>query len=232
MIGPDDETLMAYADGELDAAARAEVDAAIAADPALRARVDAHRELRRLVSGAYAGAADEPVPERFAAMLRPAPVVDLAAARARRAPRNWPAWSNWAAIAATLVVGVLAGRMIEPSAPIATQDGALVAQGELARTLDTQLASASGEVGLSFRNRDGDYCRTFRSDGVAGLACREADGWSVRMAMSTGPAAVGDYRMAASETPPEVLRAVEAMIAGPPLDTEAEAAARARGWRD
>lgn len=229
---PDDETLMAYADGELDAATRAEVEAAIAADPALRARVEAHRELRRLVSGAYADAADEPVPQRLTAMLRPAPVVDLAAARARRAPRAWPVWSNWAAIAATLVVGVLVGRMTEPPSPIATQDGTLVAQGELAKTLDTQLASTGGEVGLSFRNREGKYCRTFRSDGVAGLACREADGWGVQMALAARAGGSGDYRMAASETPPEVLRAVEAMIAGAPLDAEAEAAARARGWRD
>lgn len=228
---PDDETLMAYADGELDAAARAEIEAAIAADPALRARIEAHRELRRLVSDAYAGAADEPVPERLSAMLQPAPVVDLAAARARRTPRAWPAWSNWAAIAATLVVGVLVGRMTEPPSPIVTQDGALVARGELAKTLDTQLASASGEVGLSFRNRNGEYCRTFRSDGVAGLACRGGEAWDVRMAVASAPGTAGDYRMAGSDTPPEVLRAVEAMIDGQPLDDEAEAAARAKGWR-
>ena len=232
MIRPDDEMLMAYADGELDAAARDEVEAAIAADPALRARVEAHRELRRQVLGAYAGAAEEPVPDRLVAMLQPAPVIDLAAARTRRTPRVWPAWSNWAAIAATLVVGVLAGRMTEPSPPIAARGGALVAQGELARTLDTELASVSGAVGLSFRNRDGDYCRTFRSGGVAGLACRDADGWGVRMATTAGPAVAGDYRMAGSETPTEVLRAVEATIAGAPLDAAAEAAARARGWRD
>ena len=231
----DDAMLMAYADGELDPAARAEVEAAIAADPALQARVAAHRELRAMVSGAYAGVADEPVPDRLAAMLRPtAEVVDFAAAKARRetpaaAPRRWP---QWTAIAATLVVGVLAGRMIDlgPSASIIARDGTLVAQGELARTLDTQLAG--GEVGLSFRNREGDHCRTFNADGLAGVACRDGDRWGVQMALATAPAAAGDYRMAGSDTPPEVLRAVEAMIDGEPLDAAAEAAARAQGWRD
>lgn len=232
----DDAMLMAYADGELEAAARAEVEAAIAADPALQARVEAHRALRTTVSGAYAGVADEPVPDRLATMLRPrAEVVDFAAAKAlREGPPPARRWPQWAAIAATLVVGVLAGRMIElgPQPMIDAAGGALVARGELARALDTQLAASGGVVGLSFRNRAGDYCRTFRAGEVAGLACREGNRWGVQMAVAAAPAAAGDYRMAGSETPPEVLRAVEAAIEGEPLDSRAEAAARARGWRD
>ena len=41
----------------------------------------------------------------------------------------------------------------------------------------------------------------------------------------------GDYRTAGAETPPEVLAAVEALIAGEPLDAAGERAARERGWK-
>ena len=42
----DDETLMSYADGELDAAQRAQIEAAIALDPGLALRVQEHKALR------------------------------------------------------------------------------------------------------------------------------------------------------------------------------------------
>jgi anti-sigma factor RsiW len=46
----DDETLMAYADGELDAGLKAQIDAAIEQDPALAQRVEQHRTLRARIS--------------------------------------------------------------------------------------------------------------------------------------------------------------------------------------
>lgn len=234
MMRIDDAALMAYADGELDGAARAEVEAAIAADPALQARVATHRELRATFAGAFAGVIDEPVPDRLMAMLQSgAEVVDFAAAGERREARPTPRpWRQWAAIAATLAIGVLAGRTMEFGSPaIIAHHGEFVAQGKLAEALDTDLASAGGTIGLSFRNRAGDYCRTFSAEGIAGVACRDGGGWSVRTAVTVA-GAVGDYRMAGSETPPEVLRSVESMIDGEPLDAAAEADARARGWHD
>ena len=73
-VNYDDETLMAYADGELDAAQRAEIAAAIERDPALARRVEQHRALRAEVAGAFATVLEQPVPERLRA----------AAARRRR----------------------------------------------------------------------------------------------------------------------------------------------------
>ncbi|MDN3713648.1 zf-HC2 domain-containing protein [Paracoccus cavernae] len=46
-----DETLMAYADGELDQAEAAAVEAALAADPGLQARLRPFSETRRLLGG-------------------------------------------------------------------------------------------------------------------------------------------------------------------------------------
>ena len=70
---PDDLTLMAYADGQLDAAASRDVEAALAADPALAARVRQQQGLTRRVAAAFAPALHEPVPERLRQWLQAAP---------------------------------------------------------------------------------------------------------------------------------------------------------------
>ena len=115
----------------------------------------------------------------------------------------------------------------------------MAAQGRWSRRLNDQLASAGDgkavTIGVSFRSHEGQYCRTFQvnqGQGLAGLACRAPQGWSVRMAMaSPAQAATTGYRTAASETPAPVLDAVQGLIAGDPLDAKAEAAAKAAGWR-
>ncbi|HET9230902.1 MAG TPA: zf-HC2 domain-containing protein, partial [Vitreimonas sp.] len=62
-----DAVLMAYADGELSAEERAEIERALAADPALRAQLETHQKMRAQLSGAYADILDEAVPERLLA---------------------------------------------------------------------------------------------------------------------------------------------------------------------
>jgi hypothetical protein len=57
-----DETLMAYADGELDAATAAKIDAAVAASDALAARVALFAETRKATKGAFEAIRAEPVP--------------------------------------------------------------------------------------------------------------------------------------------------------------------------
>ena len=80
------DTLMAFVDGELDASQRAELERALAADAALRERVDKLRTQRRRVEAAFVSVLDEPVPERLSGRLAAAPlppghVVDIAAER-------------------------------------------------------------------------------------------------------------------------------------------------------
>jgi hypothetical protein len=245
-----EETLLAYADGELDAATRAEVEAAIAADPALAQKVEQHRALRSLVSRAYEPVLDEPMPARLLAAAQAAParskVVDLAAARAERQPKpaaqRWSGnWAQWGGMAACLLIGIYTGRSIWlPGDELATRGGELVARGELARSLSTQLASTQAadapvRIGLSFVSRDDSYCRSFTSDGgsTAGLACRKGDDWQLRVLSRSHAPAVDptNLRMAASPIPPAVLQAAEAQMRGGPLDAQAERAAAERGWR-
>lgn len=239
----DDRTLMAYADGQLDAAEAARVEAAVAADPALASALAAHRALAGALREAYAPVLDEAVPEHLQALLREpdaaANVASLDAARARRAapPRfGLPAWIGMAAaLALGLGLGVLLDRGDTGLGRGA--DGQLVARGELARVLDEGLAAETAgnvAIGLSFRDEQGRWCRSFVRGGeapLAGLACRAAGGeWQLPV-LGEASVAGGDLRQAAAALPPSVLAEVDARLQGEPLDAEAERAARDDGWR-
>lgn len=221
-----EESIIAYVDGELAPDARARFEAELAADPALAAETQRHQALARRVNAAYAGVLVEPLPSQL-----------LAVASAANDPggRGRGAWVPWAAAAASLAVGVLAGRAVLPqTGPLVVRDGALVARGELARALSTQLSAQPGvvKVGFSLRAPDGRYCRTFqsRAEKLAGLACRQDGRWVARTVTAWSPPPVTAYRQAASETAPEVLAGVDA-LGGQPLDAVAERAARDRGWK-
>jgi hypothetical protein len=250
-----DEVLMAYADGELDAAARNAVESAMRADPQLEKRVAQHRALRERLQAAYSAELLQEVPERLVAAARSAPstqagkVVHLQDARAafeRAAARARPRRAQWrlaGSIAASLIVGVglgffLWGRTESPL--LRSAGGALVAGGQLAKTLSVQLAaeqsrSSAVQIGLSFLAKSGDYCRTFEIGGAvssSGLACRHGGEWQIQ-ALTQGPDAAGngEYRTAGSALSATILKSVEAQIAAEPLDQAGERMARQRGWK-
>jgi hypothetical protein len=244
----DDETLMAYADGELDAARRAEIAAALEKDPALAARVAEHRALRAQVAGAFSTVLGQPVPDRLqaAAAGSAAPaerargnVVQFPTRGTRASATPWRA-REWFAMAASLVLGiVIAWRAFAPAGEsvITASHGALVAHGSLAAALDRQLASdqagnAAVRIGLTFKARDGSYCRTFAlsAGGTAGLACRTGGEWQIPVTASAD-AAGGDFRQAAGAIPPAVMQAIEARIAGDALAASEESQARDAGWK-
>lgn len=234
----DEDMLTAFADGELDGEARAAVERALAADPVLRAQLEAQKRLRATLSAHYRPVASEEVPERLLAMLGAAPagdeVASLSAARERRrAPTRW-SWGNYGAIAATLAVGIIAGQLIPSSGPVGTESGMLVAQGGLANALETQLASAqpvdaATRIGVSFADGEGRLCRTFDGASLSGLACRGEDKWMLVMTTApTGATASTVYRQAGSSP---VLETAQELMAGAPLDAAQERAARDAGWR-
>lgn len=232
------DKLMAYLDGELDADERTEVEHALASDRQLRAELEAQRALRARLKAHYGPVASEEVPEHLKAMLGAQPpgdekaIASLSEARSRR--RSLPLWSGLAAAAATFVLGLVAGPQLLPGngAPVRLENGTLVAQGPLASALDTQLASAQApdapvRIGITFADTEGRACRTFETEGFAGLACRAGSGWAMVTTTATPDRPGGPYRQASS---PVVMTAAQDMMAGSPLDARAERVARDAGW--
>jgi anti-sigma factor RsiW len=228
----DEEKFFAWLDGELDPADAAAFGAKVETDPELSLLAAQHRALGSSLHAAFDPIAAAPIPERLQQAARPgADVVDLAAARRARLI---PAIPQWTALAATLVIGVMVGTMI-PSrspAPVDVQGGTIYAAAALNHALDTQLASApSGDVrvGISYRDRAGEVCRTFTQPSSSGLACRRDGRWQLKGLFATGEES-GDYRMAAGMDP-ALASLVDTTIVGEPFDQSREKAARDHGWR-
>jgi hypothetical protein len=242
-----DETLMKYADGELEGEERAAVESAVTRDVVLAARVEAFRRQRAALRNAFDGVLVEPVPERLVIAARlasatPSAVADLDAVRARRAGESRRAsWPQRVAIAASLVIGILIGQFVElardATLVVDTHRG-LMARGNLAASLNERLSGTpsrdSVTIGFSYRTTTGDLCRTFavsQAQPLAGIACREGNEWQVRGLSHTDEPLDAQYRMAGVALPEPILQMVDAQIEGEPLDAVAEAAARERQWR-
>lgn len=95
---PNDDDLGALADGQLDATRRAEVEAAVALDPALAARLAAVRRQNASLRDAFDPWLGEALPPRLLDAAKPPASTGALA-------RRWPAF----AIAATLLVGLAVG---------------------------------------------------------------------------------------------------------------------------
>ena len=230
----EDELFYAWLDGELEGEEAEQVAARVAADPALKKEAAQHRRLAAQLRGAFEPVLNQDsLPPRFSS----AEVLDLQAKRQQREDRRASfGVPQWAAMAATLAIGIVAGQFVgnRSVAPIESRDGILVAAASLDRALDAQLASAEGNgrvrVGLTFRARDGGICRSFTEGGASGLACRDGQDWRVEGLFAAPEGQQGDYRMAAGEDP-RLAALIDEHIAGEPFDAAAERAARDGNWR-
>jgi anti-sigma factor RsiW len=120
----DDETLVAFVDGELDDAAAAEVARAVESDAELAARVDMFRTSSVMVRAAFADVIYEPVPDRLLAAARgPVAAADNVVPFRKRSPvGRWIALPLAASVAALMIgagAGYWAGR--SPVAPPPTE---------------------------------------------------------------------------------------------------------------
>lgn len=236
----DDETLIAYVDGELDETARAAFEARLAADPELAARVDAHRSLNARLSAAFGPIADEPIPANLKALFEQPPaqtapppageVIAFAPRKKAETPKATlpPMLGKVAALAACLVVGFGAMMLFAPNeGDYRTEGQHLVAQGALERSLSRQLAADSGStaIGLTFADQSGALCRTFTTSANEGLACHQNGKWRIEALMAK--AEQGEFRQAGSSL---ILQAVDARLSGDVFDAEAERKARDGGW--
>lgn len=244
-----DETLMAFADGELDAAAAARVEAAINDDPSLAERVALFIQTRKQVSATLKPLSGEPVPPALEASVRR--LIEEARARETASaaenvvafrPRTQrpgfvtryalPLAASLAAIAAG-AIGYMAGTGGNPSSPAGLQVAGLD-RPALTRALETV---ASGEeidmdgerfrAIATFRDDAGTLCREFEVDlsdrnTVVSVACRPENGWNVNFAV-VAPGVDSGYAPASST---ESLDAyLVAIGAGAPIGDDEERAA-------
>lgn len=223
----EEEEFFAWLDGELPAADATRVEARVAASHTLTAEAEAHRAM-----GAGLRAAFETV------MTSQTPVASFIARRAERAGRPIGV-PQWAAMAATLVIGIGLGTIVgaggETASPIVVDGRQMVAAASLDRALTRQLAStdqqgATTRVGLTFRNQRGSLCRSFSDKAASGVACRSGSHWRIEGLYGASGSSVGAYRMAAGSDP-RVAELIDGMIIGEPLDAAGEASAMQSGWK-
>lgn len=195
----DDTMLAAYMDGELDDARSHTVEAALAGDPALRARLEKLRAIDGAVRAAFKQVADLQAPP-----LR-APVVSMADTRERR--RRWQlplaAAASLLALLGTGAVSYHLGQQEQLHAADAREAETVALERTFQRVIETELSgttvewrSPQGDGRAKFtpvrtwRTESGRYCREFSEtrfrDGAerveGGIACRSDDGdWRVRV---------------------------------------------------
>ncbi len=238
-----DETLMAYLDNELPSDERERVNAALATDPALQARLKRQERVHAMLSQAFDPALKQAVPSRIVETAMTTPIA---------LKTDWRAWiadvvsfrpgtPRLAAAGAAFGLVVAAGLLFYAGTARAPGPDSVPfsAEGQLAQALETQLASdATREgprVGVSFRANSGQTCRTFDAgathDNFAGIACRDSKGWTVNTFVTAPVRSGGPYELASAGLPDDVRKAVADMIDGAPFDAAAEKSARDAGWR-
>lgn len=229
----EDPDFYAWLDGELPEPKAGAMAARVAADPELAAFAEQHRALAGRLSDAFAPLLVAPAPERLRQAAEPqtAEIVDLAEVRKRR--REWSVAGL--AAAASLALGLTIGvAMPRDVGAYRVYKGQLAAGGPLDRALDRQLAAAGEQdgirLGLSFKDKDDRYCRSFTADTQSGLACRDREDWVIEGLVRSGQSQ-GDYRMAAGQDP-ALAAIIDSRLAGEPLEAGAEAQAVERQWRD
>lgn len=252
------ETLTAYVDNELDDTQRREVAEAVLRDSALRATVDRLRASRVLLSQAFSGVIDAPVPERLLQTLA------LPGGDAYTPPHDTPYSDNVVALHAppqtrrqwmplalaasvSLCVGLLVGFMVkdapQPSSANATAN--LLQEVLETRPSGYSFTAADGQTTItslsSFRTQDGRICREFeqRGNGLqsTGIACRNDEGpiWQTQIQITTSPtftdAHTGTGYSPASGAVDPLEGAFERLGAGPALDASEEAQLLGNQWR-
>lgn len=248
MTLPSNETLMAFADGELPPAEAAQIESLIAADGNLREKVETFRLTRELAKNALKPLAQEPVPPALEAS-----VLGLIAANATKdaegaadnvvqfrskpekqaTPRHWS--TRIAASVAVLAAafgGYGLGMNASSTSPASVATVGAPVTGAVARLLSHEESGSEQTVDgsrvklvSSIRAQDGTLCREFEIDTLAskqtnlGIACRRGDTWHLDIAVSA-PASEDGYAPASSSNALEGY--LEAIGASEVLDPEQE----------
>jgi hypothetical protein len=235
----DDDTLAAFADGELDADRAAAIRLQLAGDAALRERLQRLKNLDDLLKASVA--ADVDMPERFANLLKPAAEVVPLPAKRRL---------GWMPIAGTAIAAGLAMVMFGVSLTASqvgwlrhVDDGVAISGAVEMAAISAPSGSLvkAGDLNIrpvvSFLANDGRECREIhvRDKELAArfVACRDIhhDEWCIE-AFATMPLDQfpETYRTAGVTKDPVIDAALERLGIRQTLDEKAENAAIARKW--
>lgn len=244
----DDETLMAFADGELDAETTAAIEEAMGTDDTLVVRVATFMESRALASAALKPLIDEPVPDALTQSVQkmiddtrksehaqsepPAPdnvVTFQPKATPRKVSSSWmvPLAASLAAVI-TGAGGYLAGKAGAPAS--GGMMVAAISDPVIAKALATTPSGTDVNTGgttirfvSSFRDEAGALCREFElhrasATSLVSVACRVGQDWDLRLAVAAASAGQDYVPAGAAETVDAYLATIQA---GAPL-SEAE----------
>lgn len=227
------ETIAAYLDGSLTGDERLRFEAEMQADAKLAAEVKQWQANDAMLRAAF------PIAEGGvdAAMLS-----RLGLAEPKKLPiaANDNRWS-WGriglaggAIAASLAVAMV---LLQPSAKgLADDEQFQIAMESLPSGQTMNLASGDPiSPVLTFRARDGHYCREFAGSRVGGgIACRSDGKWKIEVSTSHG-ADTGnsnEIRTAAGSDPAALDATLERLGASDPLNSENEKGLISSGWKE
>lgn len=245
-----DEVLMRFADGELDDATAAELEAALADDDALAERLAVFLDTRMLAKEALQPMLQEPLPptlrDAVQAMVNAPQPVKLSPDMTKGPRRSFTPANDWWRMAAAAAIGAVAvglGSYLLNPGPAGEPDvGGLQMAGIDIKTLhgllDTVAAGGESEFGTdqrfkaiaSFRDNADTLCREFEvgsadKSTVISVACDKGGRWDVRFAVVAPGEATGYAPASSSEALEAYLAAINA---GAALTAEEEKQALAK----
>jgi hypothetical protein len=247
-----DELLVAYVDDELDEAQRAMVRSVLDSNPMLCRRAEEMRLSRDLLREAFPLQVSAPVPAGIdAAANRLAEACAKLSAppapASRFEGRRKYAMAAAVVLSLTAAAGYLAWRMglgfpQEPVTQLLQLDPDSALNGVLESTPSAQVVNASTEGAsiravLTFRAKDGRFCREFEvvapAGGSTGIACRDHGVWRAEVLLSAtaAPPDSNYYTPAGGSEEPAVAEVADRLIQGDPLSAEEEARLLSNGWR-
>jgi hypothetical protein len=220
----DDDTLIAYLDGQLPDADYGPLEQALKHDESLRSRLQALADSSELARRVFDPVLLEPLPPQLIAAIWRAPDPRVRAKPLRAGPprpAGWLAWLGlapvrltWPALASVAVLGlgvVIGWQLIAPAddARWSLREGAPVTDEALALALEVSpsgrvLRTTGGAVEIlaSFEQAGEGHCREFNRSSPRGtldelgIACRNAQGdWQLELLVAEDrPASVGEAR--------------------------------------
>jgi hypothetical protein len=247
-----DELLVAYVDDELDASQRVMVSSLLTDNPALARRAEEMRLARDLLREAFPLNPDASIP----------PAIDVAANRLaeaharrgsrRRATYRFKDWRKYSMVAGIVLCvaapasylawraggestgsSVIASMRIGPTTALHR----VLESTPSANVINVPAEDAAMRAVLTFRAKDGRFCREFEviasSGGSKGVACRDQGEWRAEVLVSAAvaPTSSTSYAPAGESDDAAIAEAVGRLIEGDPLSSQQEARVLGSGWR-